>query len=59
VIFDGAPTETEVLDGAPPPGTEIRAPAIVALPESTVLIPPGWRATVDDSGSVVLDREGI
>jgi N-methylhydantoinase A len=58
-IFDGSPSETDVLEAAPAPGTEIRAPAIVALPESTVLIPPGWRATVDSSGSVVLDREGI
>ena len=55
VVFEGAALDTDVLDSPPPPGTVIAAPAIVALPESTIVIPPGWQAAVDDAGTVVLD----
>jgi N-methylhydantoinase A len=56
VVFDGVRRETEILTEAPAPGATIAAPAIVALPESTVVIPPGWRGTVDRAGTLVLDR---
>jgi N-methylhydantoinase A len=57
VVFDGVRRETEILAAAPAPGARIAAPAIVALPESTVVIPPGWAGTVDRTGTLVLDRE--
>ena len=46
--------EIEVLRGAPPPGTRADGPAAIELPASTVLVPRGWRAEVDDTGTVRL-----
>jgi N-methylhydantoinase A/oxoprolinase/acetone carboxylase beta subunit len=43
-----------VLRGAPPAGTTADGPALFELPESTVLVPPGWHAEVDDTGTVGL-----
>ena len=48
--LDGEQIELEVLRGIPSPGTELDGPAVVELPESTLLIPPDWRAEVDDTG---------
>jgi len=56
--IDGEMTAIEVLLGAPPPGTAIPGPAIVELPESTVLVPPGWRGSVDRTGTIRLERAG-
>ena len=50
----GAETELDVLRGSPPPGTRIDGPAVVELPESTLLVPPGWAGEVDDQGTVHL-----
>jgi N-methylhydantoinase A len=52
----GEQIELEVLRGAPPPGTEVEGPAVVELPESTLLAPPGWAGEVDDTGTVRLER---
>lgn len=57
-VFQGAETEAEVLRGEPQPGTELLGPVVVELPESTVLVPPGWRGTVDDTGTVQLEGRG-
>ena len=38
--LDGEQIELEVLRGSPPPGTEISGPAVVELPESTLLVAP-------------------
>lgn len=51
-ILDGEETELAVLRGLPPPGTEIEAPAVVELPESTLLVAPGWRGEVDEQGTI-------
>ena len=40
---------------SPAPGERIEGPAVVELPESTVLVPPGWRGTVDHTGTVCLE----
>ena len=48
--------DIEVLSGALPAGTEAAGPAVIELPESTVLIPPGWAARVDQTGTVHLHR---
>ena len=48
----GSEVELQVLRGSPGPGTEIEAPAVVELPESTLLVPPGWRGEVDEQGTI-------
>jgi N-methylhydantoinase A len=54
VIFDGRPTPTTILRGEPTPGSELEGPALCALPEATLLIPPGWSGHVDEQGTVRL-----
>jgi N-methylhydantoinase A len=53
----GDEVELEVLRGALPPGTEIEGPAVAELPESTLLVPPGWAGAVDDTGTIKLERK--
>jgi N-methylhydantoinase A len=48
--------EAAVLRGEPPAGERIEGPAIVELPESTVVVPPGWRAEPDEHGTLALER---
>jgi N-methylhydantoinase A len=48
----GERIELEVLSGA----AEVKGPAVVELPESTVLVPPGWRGDVDGTGTLKLER---
>jgi 5-oxoprolinase (ATP-hydrolysing) len=48
--------ESEILRGEPPAGLEADGPCIFELPEATLVLPPGSRATVDDAGTVVADR---
>ena len=48
--------EASVLGGLPPPGDPVDGPANIDLPETTVVVPPQWRATQDASGAVVLER---
>jgi N-methylhydantoinase A len=54
VIFDGRPTPTTILCGEPTPGSELEGPALCALGEATLLIPPGWSGHVDEQGTVRL-----
>ncbi len=54
--LDGEEVELEVLRGIPAPGTAVEGPAVVELPESTLLIPPGWSAEVDDTGTIKVTR---
>lgn len=53
--FDGHPLEIEVIRGSPAAGERVEGPAVVQLSESTVLVPPGWRGSVDDTGTIVLE----
>ncbi len=52
----GEQVELEVLRGAPAPGTKIAGPAVVELPESTVLVPPQWSGEVDETATILLTR---
>jgi N-methylhydantoinase A len=52
----GEGVELEVLRGALASGASISGPAIVELPESTVLVPGHWSGTVDDAGTIRLER---
>jgi N-methylhydantoinase A len=42
--------------GVPDPGTELTGPAVVELPEATVLVPPGWSGRIDATATIVLER---
>jgi N-methylhydantoinase A len=52
VRFDGDWVETRVLRGEPAAGTRAEGPVVFELPEATLVLPPGWRAEVDDSGTI-------
>jgi N-methylhydantoinase A len=54
--LDGELGELEVVRGAPAPGTAIAGPAIVELPESTVLVPVQWFGEIDENGTIHLRR---
>jgi N-methylhydantoinase A len=56
VVFDGKRVEAELWRGELPCGTRIRGPAVCAMEESSLLVPPGWHGTVDGRGTVVLER---
>jgi N-methylhydantoinase A len=56
VVFDGEQVEAELWRGELPAGARVQGPALCALPESTLLVPPGWSGMVDDHGTVVLER---
>ncbi len=54
-VLDGEEIELEVLRGGVDglaPGTAIRGPAVAELPESTLLVPPGWSGEVDGTGTL-------
>jgi N-methylhydantoinase A len=53
VLFDGEWVETPLLRGEPAAGTEAAGPVVFELPESTLVLPPGWKARVDDAGTIV------
>ena len=54
--LEGERTELEVLRGIPSPGTQTDGPAVIELPESTLLVPPGWSIEVDDTGTIKMTR---
>jgi N-methylhydantoinase A len=55
--FDGGWQEVDVVSrddlGA---GSGVQGPAVVEFAESTLLVRPGWRGTVDHAGALVLER---
>jgi N-methylhydantoinase A len=60
-----APTKKAIFRGehldltrlrSPAPGTRIDGPAVVELPEATLLVPPQWSGAVDDAGTIRLER---
>ncbi len=54
--FAGRRVDAAVLGGPPEAGERLAGPAILELEESTVVVPPGWSATSDAAGAVLLDR---
>jgi N-methylhydantoinase A len=56
-VLDGQEVELDVLRGTPVPGAEIAGPAVVELPESTLLVPSAWRGSVDETGTIHLRTE--
>jgi N-methylhydantoinase A len=56
--FDGEWLEVSVLDReSVGVGSEVAGPEIVEFKESTCVVRPGWRGTVDGVGTLVLERE--
>jgi N-methylhydantoinase A len=51
-LFDGERAEAQVVRGAP---AELEGPAIVELPESTLVVPPGWRCR-SGAGGLTMER---
>jgi N-methylhydantoinase A len=50
-------TEAAILDrGRMAVGMEIPGPTVIESVESTILVPPGWQARMDDDGFVLLSR---
>ncbi len=54
VVFAGEWLEASVLRGAPAPASRLSGPALCALPEATLLVPPGWAGEVDAYGTIHL-----
>jgi N-methylhydantoinase A len=54
--FGGAWLPTRVLRGEPEAGFAAQGPCVFELPEATLVLPPGWRARVDDAGTITADR---
>jgi N-methylhydantoinase A len=55
--FEGEWVPTRVLRGDPPAGLDAAGPVTFELPEATLVLPPGWRAEVDEAGTIVASRE--
>lgn len=57
-VFDGERLEAAVWRGEPRPGARLEGPAVCELPESTLVVPPGWAGEVDATGAIRLERAG-
>jgi len=55
--IEGREHDAVVWRGTPPAGTTVAGPAIVELPESTLVVAPGWAGTVDEHGAIEV-RQG-
>jgi len=55
VRFGGAWRETPVLRGEPAAGLRATGPVVFELPEATFVVPPGWDAEVDPTGTIVAE----
>jgi len=56
IVFDGRRVPADLLLGEPEPGTGAEGPALVALPSSSLLVPPGWSAEVDPNGTIRMTK---
>jgi N-methylhydantoinase A len=54
--FAGEWLQADVRRGEPEAGTVAAGPCVFELPEATLVLPPGWRAEVDDRGTVAARR---
>ena len=50
--FGGEWVGTRVLRGEPQAGFAAEGPCVFELPEATLVLPPGWKASVDAAGSI-------
>ncbi len=54
--FGGQWTSTRVLRGEPAAGFRAEGPCVFELPEATLVLPPGWIASVDEAGTITANR---
>ncbi len=54
IVFAGEPVLSSVYRGELPPGATVAGPALCAMPQSTLLVPPGWSGHVDQHGTIHL-----
>jgi N-methylhydantoinase A len=57
VRFAGRWLKAPVLRGEPPAGLAATGPVVFELPEATFVVPPGWTAEVDATGTIVAEVE--
>ena len=57
VVFEGSTVQAQCLRGNLPAGTEVAGPAICALAQATLWVPPGWSGKVDAQGTIGLRRD--
>ena len=50
--FGGEWVEASAIRGEPPAGLQAEGPCAFDLPETTLMLPPGWRARVDPHGTI-------
>ena len=50
--FGGKWVGTRVLRGEPQAGFAAEGPCVFELPEATLVLPPDWKASVDEAGSI-------
>jgi N-methylhydantoinase A/oxoprolinase/acetone carboxylase beta subunit len=55
--FGGAWIPTRVVRGEPSAGFAAEGPCVFELPEATLVLPPGWRASVDEAGTISAQTE--
>jgi N-methylhydantoinase A len=55
--FGGSSVRTRVLRGNPGAGVRAEGPCVFELPESTLVLPPGWTASVDEPGTITADAK--
>jgi N-methylhydantoinase A len=56
--FGGEWVQTRVLRGEPAAGLAAEGPCVFELPEATLVLPPGWHAEVDATGTIAAERRG-
>ena len=57
LLLENGEVDAVVLDRATMGrGSQVEGPAVVEFPEATCLVRPGWAGTVDDVGTLVLER---
>jgi len=54
--FEGTEVEATVIRGIPAAGERVQGPAIVELPEATLVLAPGWSGTGSAVGTIELER---
>jgi N-methylhydantoinase A len=57
VRFGGEWVRTTVRRGEPPAGFSAEGPAVFELPEATFVVPPGWNAEVDATGTIRASKD--
>jgi N-methylhydantoinase A len=53
--FGGEWVGTRVLRGEPEAGFSAEGPCVFELPEATLVLPPGWKASVDGAGTITAE----